>query len=61
MTIEFWLFRRTHTSGARVLQFGPNGSTSSCQCNFLSDGTVYFIPAVGSPHPAIPVGLEATH
>lgn len=49
MTIEFWLYRRAHTADARVLQFGPNGSATSCQCNFRSDGGVYFFPAVGSP------------
>lgn len=49
MTIEFWLYRGTNTTDCRVLQFGPNGSSSSCQVNFRSDGGIWFFEATGSP------------
>jgi hypothetical protein len=49
MTIEFWLYRGTNTTDCRVLLFGPNGSSSSCQVNFRSDGAIWFFEATGSP------------
>lgn len=56
MTIEFWLYREAHLTYARVLQIGPNGSASSCQFNFRSDGGIWFFPAVGSPASGFSIG-----
>jgi len=56
MTIEFWLYRATNLSECRVLQFGPNGSSSSCQVNFRSDGSVWFFEATGSPVAGFSIG-----
>lgn len=56
MTIEFWVYRESHLTDARVLQFGPNGSASSCQVNFRSDGGIWFFPATGSPASGFSVG-----
>ena len=56
MTIEFWVYRESNLTDARVLQFGPNGSASSCQVNFRSDGAIWFFPATGSPASGFSVG-----
>lgn len=56
MTIEFWVYRVSGPTYSRVLMFGPNGSSSSCQLNLTSDGSVWFFPAVGSPASGYSVG-----
>ena len=56
MTIEFWVYRESNLTDARVLQLGPNGSNASCQVNFRSDGSIWFIPATGSPASGFSVG-----